>query len=119
VTGRVRDAFGQSLPGVTVLLKGTQTGVATDTAGHYQLAGVPAKGAVLVFSFVGYVTQERPVPTKVAPINVVLRADQMSLQEVVVTGAAPVQRQEVTGSVATIREAPDALQGRVAGVSVS
>jgi sugar lactone lactonase YvrE len=64
VSGRVRDAFGQSLPGVTVLLKGTQIGVATDTAGHYQLAGVPAKGAVLVFSFVGYVTQERPVPTK-------------------------------------------------------
>jgi Ca-activated chloride channel family protein len=119
VSGRVRDAFGQSLPGVTVLLKGTKIGVATDTAGHYQLAGVPAKGAVLVFSFVGYVTQERPVPTKVAPINVVLRADQMSLQEVVVTGAAPVQRQEVTGSVATVREAPDALQGRVAGVSVS
>jgi Ca-activated chloride channel family protein len=119
VSGRVRDAFGKSLPGVTVLLKGTQTGVATDTAGHYQLAGVPAKGAVLVFSFVGYAAQERSVPAKGGPLNVVLRADQMDLQEVVVTGAAPVQRQSVSGSIATVNAAPTMLQGRVAGVAIS
>lgn len=118
VSGRVRDAFGQSLPGVTVLLKGTQTGVATDTAGRYQLAGVPAKGAVLIFSFVGYGTQERPVNTKTKVLNVVLRADQMDLQEVVVTGAAPMQQQRVSGSVSTVTAAP-ILQGRAAGVSVT
>jgi Ca-activated chloride channel family protein len=118
VSGRVRDAFGKSLPGVTVLLKGTQTGAATDTAGRYQLTGVPAKGAVLVFSAVGYVTQERLVMVKTKVLNVVLRADQMDLQEVVVTGSAPVQRQSVLGSVATVNAAP-MLQGRVAGVSVT
>jgi Ca-activated chloride channel family protein len=119
VSGRVHDAFGKSLPGVMVVLKGTQTGTATDTAGHYQLGGVPAKGAVLVFSAVGYVTQARAVPTKGGPLNVVLRADQMDLQEVVVMGSAPIQRQSVSGSVATVSEAPSMLQGRVVGVAIN
>jgi Ca-activated chloride channel family protein len=123
IRGRVADAYGQPLPGVTVLLKGTQTGTATDTAGRYTLAGVPAKGAVLVFSYVGYVTQERSVPTKATPLHVVLRADNQLLSEVVVTGtAAPQQRREVSYSVSTVSAAPapprQQLDGRVAGVAI-
>ncbi|MFD1873868.1 vWA domain-containing protein [Hymenobacter bucti] len=118
LSGRVQDAYGQPLPGVTVLLRGTQTGTATDAAGRYTLAGVPAKGAVLVFSFVGYVTQERPAPLKTPVLNVVLRASQEALQEVVVTGVAPsVQRSQASYSVSTVTAAP--LEGRVAGVAIS
>jgi Ca-activated chloride channel family protein len=120
LSGRVADAFGQPLPGVTVLLKGTHLGAATDTAGRYQLAGVPAHGGVLVFSFVGYATRERSAPTKGTVLNVVLEADEKSLSEVVVTGYGTQQRHEVTGSVATISAAPpmQKLQGRAAGVQV-
>jgi Ca-activated chloride channel family protein len=116
LSGRVADAFGQPLPGVTVLLKGTHLGVATDSAGRYRLAGVPARGGVLVFSFVGYATRERPAPAKSTVLNVVLEADEKSLSEVVVTGYGTQKRQEVSGSVATVSAAP--LQGRVAGVQV-
>jgi Ca-activated chloride channel family protein len=114
----VADAFGQPLPGVTVLLKGTRLGVATDSAGRYRLAEVPARGGVLVFSFVGYATRERPAPPKGTVLNVVLEADQKSLSEVVVTGNAPAQqRREVSYSVSTVTAAP--LRGRAAGVQVS
>jgi Ca-activated chloride channel family protein len=116
LSGRVADAFGQPLPGVTVLLKGTHLGIATDSAGRYRLAGVPARGGVLVFSFVGYATRERPAPTKSTVLNVVLEADQKSLSEVVVTGKQVEQRREVSYSVSTITAAP--LPGRAAGVQV-
>jgi Ca-activated chloride channel family protein len=120
IRGRVLDAYGQRLPGVLVLLKGTNTGAATDTAGRYTLAGVPAKGAVLVFSLVGYVTQERSVPTKAAPLNVVLRTDNQSLKEVAVIGyALPQQRNQVSGSVSSVTMMESPLQGRVAGVAIS
>ncbi len=120
LSGRVADAYGQPLPGVTVLLKGTHLGVATDSAGRYRLAGVPARGGVLVFSFVGYATRERPAPTKCTVLDVVLEADEKSLNEVVVTGYGTQKRYEVTGSVATVAAAPpmQKLQGRVAGVRV-
>lgn len=97
LTGRVTDNQGQGLPGVTVLLKGTHLGTSTTADGRYALAGVPAQGARLVVSFVGFTTQEVAVPTGSAPLNVVLRTDHKTLSEVVVTG----------------------LNGRVAGVAVN
>ncbi|RZL07517.1 MAG: hypothetical protein EOO62_16935, partial [Hymenobacter sp.] len=97
LTGRLTDEKGQGLPGVTVLLKGTTLGTSTDANGRYVLAGVPAQGARLVFSYVGFLTQEVAVPTGAGPLNVVLRADHKTLSEVVVTG----------------------LHGRVAGVAVN
>jgi Ca-activated chloride channel family protein len=97
LTGRLTDAKGQGLPGVTVVLKGTALGTSTDASGHYALAGVPMQGARLVFSYVGYLTQEVAVPAGAAPLNVVLRADHKTLSEVVVTG----------------------LNGRVPGVAVN
>ncbi len=102
VSGRVTDAQGQGLPGVTVLLKGTQVGTSTKVDGRYELAGVPARRAVLVFSFVGYVAQEHAVPAGSLALNVVLRADHKSLSEVVVTGYGSAPQRNVTGSVATI-----------------
>ncbi|GAB3638450.1 VWA domain-containing protein [Hymenobacter arcticus] len=85
LTGRLTDAKGQGLPGVTVMLKGTALGTSTDVNGRYVLAGVPTQGARLVFSYVGYLTQEVAVPAGAGPLNVVLRADHKTLSEVVVT----------------------------------
>ena len=120
IRGHVLDAYGQRLPGVTVLLKGTHTATATDTAGRFTLVGVPAKGAVLVFSLVGYVTQERPLLAKVALLKVVLRPDNLSLNEVSVIGySLPQRRSQVSGSVSTITVVESSLQGRAAGVAVT
>ena len=84
VQGRVLDrATRQGLPGVTVLLKGTAQGVSTDAAGHYTLANVPGQHAVLVFSSVGYITQEQPVRAEQMP-DVELVADTKQLSESVV-----------------------------------
>ncbi|MDJ0366333.1 von Willebrand factor type A domain-containing protein [Hymenobacter sp. H14-R3] len=85
LTGRVTDSKGQGLPGVTVLLKGTRLSTSTNADGRYVLAGLPAQGARLLFSFVGFTTQEVAVPAGSAPLNVVLRADNKTLSEVVVS----------------------------------
>jgi Ca-activated chloride channel family protein len=116
IRGRVTDGHGQPLPGVTVLLKGTTTGANTDAAGRYTLAHVPARRVVLVFSFVGYSMLERTVPTDTAAVNVVLNEDHKALNEVVVTGYAPVQRTQITGSVSSISAA---APGRAANVGDS
>jgi hypothetical protein len=119
LSGRVTDAWGQPLPGVTVLLKGTTQGAATDSAGRYRLVSLPPRGGVLVFSFVGYETREHAVPTKGAVLNIVLRSDNKSLSEVVVTGVAPaLQRHEVSYSAAAVT-VQDHLQGKVAGVQIT
>ncbi len=120
ISGRVTDAQGQALPGVTVLLKGTQIGVSTDVNGHYTLAKVPTRQVVLVFSLVGYLNLEHAVPVGTTTVDIVLRQDQKSLSEVVVTGYGTQKRQDVTGSVSTISAAPmQGLQGKVAGVAIS
>jgi Ca-activated chloride channel family protein len=121
ISGRVLDAHGQPLPGVTVLLKGTARGTSTDFDGRYALADVPSPKATLVFSFIGYVTQERAAPPVGTTLNVVLREDYKSLSEVVITGYGTQKRQDVTGSVSTISAAPpmQQLQGRAAGVAIS
>ncbi|GAA4313182.1 carboxypeptidase-like regulatory domain-containing protein [Nibribacter koreensis] len=101
VRGMVVDAqTAEGLPGVTVLLKGTTTGVATDADGRYSIQA-PGNG-VLLFSYIGYVHQEVPVRNS-SRIDVKLAGDVKQLQEVVVTGYGVEQ----------------ALQGRAAGVQVS
>ncbi|MFN5170096.1 MAG: von Willebrand factor type A domain-containing protein [Cyclobacteriaceae bacterium] len=85
VTGKITDASdGSPLPGVNVLLKGSSTGAVSDVNGEYQIT-VPATGGKLVFSFVGFVTQEVAVGAR-SVIDVALAADLTSLEEVVVTG---------------------------------
>jgi TonB-dependent starch-binding outer membrane protein SusC len=126
VKGKVVDDQGQGLPGVNVLVKGTTIGTTTDVDGNYSLVA-PDENGVLVFSFIGYMTQEVPVNNQTT-INVTLQADVISLSEVVVTGYGTQSKRDITGSVATIDNKQllatpstnlgQALQGKVAGVTV-
>lgn len=126
IQGSVKDENGALLPGVTVLAKGTTTGTITDGNGAYSLS-VPADSKVLVFSFIGMVSQEIQISSS-STINVILREDAFNLQEVVAVGYGVQRKEAITGSVANIkgdivREVPSAnvsqaLQGRVAGVEM-
>ena len=80
ITGTVKDNLGHVLPGVTVLVKGTTIGVATDVDGKYELS-VPAGNHVLLFSMVGMETQEVKVGTR-TEINVVMKEDATELEDV-------------------------------------
>jgi len=126
VTGTVLDEFGVGLPGVSVLVKGTTTGSATDIDGKYSL-NVPNDQATLVFSFIGYSAIEQVVGTR-SIIDVTMTPDERTLTEMVVTGYSIDSRRETTGAIATV-DAKDlaviptgnveqALQGRVSGVTV-
>lgn len=127
VTGAVTDPVGMGLPGVNILIKGTQSGTTTDENGKYALE-IPDAGATLVFSFVGYVSQEVAAGTGTI-VNVILKQDDKILSEVVVVGYGVVKKRDLTGSVSSIgatelKEQPissfnQALQGRVAGVQVT
>lgn len=77
VTGIVTDEDGEGMPGVTVLVKGTSLGIATDVDGKYRL-GVPEDATTLVFSYLGYLTQEVEIGNQ-SVINVVLEPDATSL----------------------------------------
>jgi TonB-linked SusC/RagA family outer membrane protein len=101
ISGRVTDEAGQGLPGVTVLLKGTTTGSATDSEGKYSITAPDGNGT-LVFSFIGYTTQEIPVNGRTT-IDVILGTDVKILSEVVVVGYGTQKRETVTGSVATVK----------------
>lgn len=94
--GRVTDKKGLPLPGVSVFLKNTTVGVSTNIDGMYQLP-VPAKGVIIVFSFVGMQTQEIKFQGD-EKINVILSDDSESLQEVVVTGYQTISKERTTGA---------------------
>ncbi|WP_162633330.1 SusC/RagA family TonB-linked outer membrane protein [Echinicola strongylocentroti] len=128
VTGTVTAVSdGLPLPGVTVKVKGTTTGTATDLDGKYSL-NVPDEGAVLVFSFVGFESQEIPVEGR-SVINVDLSEDLEDLNEVVVVGYGTQNKASVSGSIATVGEDAfvsraaanplAALQGQVPGMSIT
>ena len=114
------------IPGVSVLVKGTTTGASTDMDGRYELT-VPA-GSVLVFSFIGMVTEERTV-TEAGELNVVLNPDTQELAEIVVIGYGTQKKSVVTASIAKISAddlastAPvrmdNALKGLASGVTVT
>jgi TonB-linked SusC/RagA family outer membrane protein len=127
VRGRVTDAAsGEGLPGVSVLLKGTQRGTTSDGEGNYALT-VPDEAAVLVFSYVGYQTQEVTVGNQ-TQLNVGLSASDRALNEVVVVGYGTQTRRDLTGSVAslntrTIQDQPvtnvvEGMAGRLPGVLI-
>ncbi|HLT08773.1 MAG TPA: TonB-dependent receptor [Cyclobacteriaceae bacterium] len=107
VTGQVTDASGEAIPGVTVLVKGTTIGTATDIDGQYAIA-VPEE-AVLVFSFVGYISQELAVGTRKI-INVTLEEDVSALDEIVVVGYGTQRKVNVTGSISVVDN--ESLQNR-------
>ncbi|MCD2425411.1 TonB-dependent receptor [Niabella pedocola] len=128
VSGTVTGADGLPLSGVSVKIKNSQGGTTTDADGRYAI-GLPTAESVLLFSFVGYTTQELS-PGSAAVLNVRLQAaDAPGLDEVVVVGYGTVRKKDLTGSVgsvnvsdmnkAPVRSFDEALAGRAAGVQVS
>ena len=126
IRGKVTSSDNEPLPGVNILVKGTLQGTVTDANGNYQL-NVPDEGTVLVFSFVGFITEEVTVGDRTV-IDISLVADMTSLQEVVVIGYGQTTKRSLTGAVEQIKtkelvqnmstNAGAALQGRLSGVQV-
>jgi TonB-linked SusC/RagA family outer membrane protein len=127
VTGTVNDETGSLLPGVNILEKGTTNGTSTDSEGKYVL-NVSGRDAILVFSFIGYSSQEVPVGGQTS-IAVKLAPDTRTLQEIVVVGYGTQKKGEITSAIANISPSEfnkgnisnvsQLLQGKVAGLSVS
>ena len=99
IKGTVVDATGEPLIGVNVSVKGTTIGIITDIDGNYTLE-VPSKSTI-VFSYIGYQTQEVAVSNQ-STINVTLKEDTQKLEEVVVVGYGTQKKVTVTGSVASV-----------------
>ncbi len=127
VTGVVTDAStGQTLPGVTILVKGTTTGTTTDLNGNYRITVSP--GVVLVFSYVGFDPQEVTVQPG-SRVNIALEVSAAELEELVVIGYGVQKKDDATGSVAAVSSkefikgtvvAPTQLiTGKVAGVQIT
>ncbi len=126
VTGIVRDALSREpLPGVSVQIKGTTNGTATNREGKYSLE--VAENATLIFSYIGYKAQEIPVGNRQV-LDVGLEQDLQGLNEVVVVGYGTQQKRDITGSVSSlpaknIRDIPltnfeNAIHGQIPGVQV-
>lgn len=128
VKGKVRDKEGNTLPGVSVQVKGTHSGVATDMDGNFELR-LPDTGAVLIFSFVGMKTREIAVPNDGREMTVVLEADAERLEEVIVTGYGTFKKSAYAGSASTVKtqtlkDIPavsfsQVLQGAAPGIQIS
>lgn len=126
ITGTVIDADGLPLPGVNVLVRGTSTGTQTDFDGNYSISARPQD--FLVFSYVGFETAERRVGDRMR-IDVTLETDAAELEEVVVMGYVQKRKDDMTSSPvvvgsATLEQAQtpsvdQALQGKVAGLSIT
>ncbi|MEL1245411.1 TonB-dependent receptor [Flavobacterium sp. DGU11] len=126
VTGVVSDGNGMTIPGVNVTVKGTGTGVSTNVDGQYSI-DVPADG-VLVYSFIGFATQEIKVNGR-KEINIALAENAEQLDEVVVIGYGTQKKDDVNSAVSTIRTkdienlkqttVDQMIQGKAAGVSVT
>ncbi len=97
IAGLITDETGAGLPGVSVVVKGTQRGTTTNAEGRFTL-NVPENGAVLVVSFVGYLSQEIPVGNQ-TQINVGLKTDSRALGELVVVGYGTQKKANLTGAV--------------------
>lgn len=127
VQGTVTDDKGGPLPGVSVRVKGTDVGMLTDVNGKYAFNNIDGAGT-LVFSFIGYTTQEVPINNR-EMIDIKLAESQKALNEVVVVGYGTSKRIDLTGAVGSVtdkqlQERPainveEELAGKIAGVNVS
>jgi TonB-linked SusC/RagA family outer membrane protein len=125
IQGKVTSTTGEELPGVNIVIKGTTTGTTTDGNGTYKLSAPP--NARLVFSFIGYLSQEIDAGNR-SQIDVQLGTDTKSLDEIVVVGYGTKNKANLTGSVSTVdpkdlRSVPmptvtQSLMGRAAGVFI-
>ena len=127
VTGKVKDSSGEPVIGASVVVKGNNTmGTITDFDGNFML-DVPAK-SVLVISYIGYVTQEVPTAGKNS-LEIVLKEDTKTLDEVVVVGYGTQRKGDVTSSVASVKadnfvkgavkDVGQLIQGKVAGLAIT
>lgn len=126
IRGQVTDSKGETLPGVSVKIKGTAIGTSTDADGRYTL-NVP-ENSMLVFTYIGFLTKEISI-TNQSTLDVRLEADSKSLDEVVVIGYGSQKRSEITGAISTVGGkdiatitsggVQEALQGRAAGVNIT
>lgn len=127
ISGTVTNEENEPLPGVNILVKGTNDGTTSDFDGKYTLQ-VENESAVLVFSFIGYETQEVQVGAQTT-INVSMVPDTKTLQEIVVVGYGEMEKRDITGSVAQVKSdelqavpvfnVEQALKARAAGVQVT
>lgn len=127
VSGRVTDASGSPLPGVTVVIKTKTTGTVTNPDGKYALANVPGD-ATLVFSFVGMKTTEISVAGK-SVVDVMLEEETFGIEEVVAVGYGTMRKSDITGSVSSIKSDDilksrstsflGGIQGQLAGVRIN
>lgn len=126
LTGKVTDETGEGLPGVSILIKGTQRGMISNYDGGFSIE-IPDDKTVLVFSFVGYLTKEVEIGNRTS-LEIALEVDKKGLEEVVVVGYGTARKSDLTGSVAranieAFRESPNvniaqSLQGTVPGLNV-
>lgn len=124
VTGKVVDNQNEPMIGVSIVEKGTTNGVITDLDGNYSLS--VSEGSTIIYSYIGYITQEKRAVAGV--MNITLIEDAKALDEVVVVGYGVQKKSSVTGAISqvkaediqnrTISNAPAALQGKTAGVQV-
>lgn len=126
ITGVVKDEQGEPLPGITVTIKGTTKGVATDFDGHYKIKA--KAGDVLQFLGIGLKTVTKSVSSSISKIDVVMELEVEELEGVVIVGYGAVSKKDLTGAVSLVEagalaEKPvtsvaQALQGKTAGVQV-
>jgi len=126
VTGTVKDKSGEPITGANILIKGTTEGTSTDVNGAFSIK--PTEGSVLVFSFIGYTSQEIIVGSQ-TKIDVVLDEDLKTLDEIVVTGYGEMRKADLTSAQTSISSKDisrtvntsidQAIQGRAAGVYVT
>lgn len=128
ISGTVKDqSFNEPLPGVSVFIKDSSNGTATDFDGNFEISNVEV-GSVLVFSYIGFVSKEIVIANDTI-LNITLLEDVSALDEVVVIGYGTQTKKEITGAVAVIgsetieelnpTQVEQALQGQVAGVNVT
>ncbi|RIH62779.1 SusC/RagA family TonB-linked outer membrane protein [Mariniphaga sediminis] len=127
IKGKVTDSDGQSLPGVTVVVKGTTQGTVTNASGEYLITNIP-EDATLQFSFVGMRTQEIPVAGK-THINVTMSEEAIGVDEVVVVGYGTQKKVNLTGAVDMVKgdvlenraitSVASGLQGLIPGLTIS
>src|SRR5665647_43517 len=127
ITGKVTDESGASVPGVSVVVKGTTTGTITDMDGKFNLT-VPANTQTLSFSFIGMVSVDMPIGQN-RVINVSMKSETIGVEEVVVVGYGTRLKEQLTGSISTLSSkdlkvstsssAVGRMQGQVAGVTVT
>ncbi|ARK09312.1 TonB-dependent receptor [Fibrella sp. ES10-3-2-2] len=128
LTGKVTDEKNTGLPGVSVIIKGSNRGATTDANGLFKLTIPDGNGVILTFSFVGYQSQDVPVGNQ-TNLNISMVPDVSSLDEVVVIGYGSVRKKDLTGSVVQLKseqlkEVPtanvlEAAQGKIAGADIT